>query len=277
MRKADLHIHTDASDDASQTIESVFARAAEIGLTAVTISDHEGMVQWAAGRRLAHKHGLIFLPGIEISSSWNEELVHVLGFFPRGAGQAFERFLRESVWQERRRVQTEVLAHLMRDGAPLTLAEFEAEVQTNPSGTFHLPLYRLLKRKGMVSNAMDYVVMRNEVGVAFHYPTVQEVIEGVHAGGGIVVLAHPGNTAPGFHQFTTDEIATLADAGLDGIEVFHRSHDEEKTQMYAGAADRAGIAKFGGSDSHHANSRLGNLVGDHYCDWDEVLRVIEGD
>ena len=275
MRKADLHIHTDASDDATQTPEWVFARAAELGLTAITISDHEGMTQWDAGRRLARQYGLIFVPGIEISSTWKGMMVHTLGFFPHGAGESFESFMIERVWAERRRVQTAIVKHLESQGADVSLVEYEREVEANRPGTFHMPSYRLLRRKEIIANEREYMELRKATAPGFSYPTVPEVIVAVHAGGGVAVVAHPGSSDPGFHQFTGDDIAVLAAAGLDGLEVFQRKHDEAQTHTYAEAAERLGLAPFGGSDSHKPDAAPGRRVGDHYCDWDRVRRLFE--
>jgi 3',5'-nucleoside bisphosphate phosphatase len=276
MRHADLHIHTNASDDATQTIEWVFARAAELGLTAITISDHEGMVQWDAGRRLAREHGLIFVPGIEISSTWNGLTAHMLGLFPRGAGASLESFLVERVWAERRRVQTAILERLQSQGAALTLDEYEQEIARNRPGTFHMPLYRLLRRKAILADEQEYMALRKATIEGFGYPTAQETIAAIHDAGGAAVLAHPGGSDPGFHQFTGEEIAALAAAGLDGVEVFHRKHDEALTRRYAKAAERLGLPRFGGSDSHRADAAPGRRVGDHTCDWDEVRSVLDG-
>lgn len=275
MHRADLHIHTDASDDATQTPEWVFSRATELGLAAVTFSDHEGMVQWHVGRQLAKEHGISFLPGIEISSTWNGMMAHVLGFFPNGAGNSLESFLIERVWAERRRVQTAMVTELQAKGFALTLDEYEAEAAANRPGTFHMPLLRLLKRRKILATEQEYMVLRKAAVTEFRYPTVPEVIDVVHDAGGAVVLAHPGGTDPGFHQFTDNEIAALAVVGLDGVEVFHRKHTEEQIRYYAKAGDRLGLGKFGGSDSHRPDAVPGRRLGDHYCDWDEVLKVLD--
>ncbi len=82
MRKADLHLHTHASSDASFDPEEVFSIAKARGLTALTFSDHDSFASNAAGQRLADIYDVAFLPGVEITSSWGGKPAHVLGFFP---------------------------------------------------------------------------------------------------------------------------------------------------------------------------------------------------
>ncbi len=95
MRRADLHVHTHASSDASFDPEEVFSVALARGLTALTFSDHDCIDSIAEGQRLSTVYGLTFLPGIEITSSWRGEPAHILGFFPDGPLPSLEEFLAE--------------------------------------------------------------------------------------------------------------------------------------------------------------------------------------
>jgi len=274
MRKADLHIHTNASDDASLDPEWIFARASDRRLAALAFTDHEGMAHWKEGRRLSRQYGVAFLPGIEISSLWKGEMAHLLGYFPHGVDATFERFLTEGVWAERRRVQLTLLKHLQGQGVPVTVEEYEAEAQAGRAGTFHMPLYRLLRRKGIVADAHDYLEVRRSANIRLSYPPVPVVISAVHVAGGIAVLAHPGAGGDNFYDFAAEDIVALAGAGLDGLEVSHRLHDHAMTEGYARLADELGLLKTGGSDIHHESSGDGRGPGDYTCDWDAVLRHI---
>ena len=276
MRRADLHIHTDASDDATQPIEHVFARAAALGLAAITISDHEGIAQWAAGRRLADRYGITFVPGIEISATWIGDLAHVLGLFPAGAGPSFTPFMTERLWSERKRVQLTVLEALRREGMQVTVEEYEAEARSGRPDTFHMPLYRLLRRRGIIADAKEYILLRRETGIRFSYPEIPEVVAAIQAAGGIAVLAHPGVSGEDFHLFGEGDLSALADAGLDGVEVWHHTHNAAQIDAYAGIAHRLSLLPTGGSDSHRVDASAGHRVGDYTCDWDAVVAYLAG-
>ncbi|MEY4079392.1 MAG: hypothetical protein RIS80_1161, partial [Actinomycetota bacterium] len=54
--KIDLHVHTNASDG-KESVETVFARAASLGLDAIAISDHDTTANWDRAKELAVQHG----------------------------------------------------------------------------------------------------------------------------------------------------------------------------------------------------------------------------
>ena len=87
MRKADLHVHTHASSDASLDPEEVFSIAKARGMTAVTFSDHDSIESIAEGQRLSTVYDVTFLPGIEITSSGPR-----FGLFPRWSAFFSGRF-----------------------------------------------------------------------------------------------------------------------------------------------------------------------------------------
>ena len=274
MRKADLHIHTSRSDDSVLEPEQVFRLAKERGLAAVAVTDHERVAQIDENKRLAKRFGVAFLPGIEISSSWQGQLAHVLGFFPTSPAPSFERYLAETVWKERRRVQLFLMERLQQRGMAITIAEYDAEVK---AGGNHVPLYRLMLKKGLLSNFKDYVDIRAAENVRYQFPPIPEVAQAVHEAGGIIAVAHPGTAgAPGsvVYKFDADDIVALAAQGLDGVEVFHFSHSEAQTDYYAQVANRLGLLKTGGSDSHSSTGPVEEQVGSKYCDWDEVLSYL---
>jgi predicted metal-dependent phosphoesterase TrpH len=71
----------------------------------------------------------------------------------------------------------------------------------------------------------------------------------IHHAGGLASLAHPGRTR------IDSSIKTLADAGLDAIEVFHSDHDGATVQRYHALASGLGLLMTGGSDFHGDPSR----------------------
>ena len=281
MRRADLHVHTRASNCATLEPEEVFLVAKERGLTAVAFTDHESIGSIEEGKRLSAVYGVTFLPGIEIFSQFRGRLAHVLGYFIHGVGPSLKAFLLEEAWPAGRKTQLELLECLQQRGVAVTIGEYEAEVL---SGGYELPLYRCLLRKGIVSKVEDYLVMRAAESIEFHYLSIPEVVRAVHEADGIAVLAHPGHPpshpgVPGvdFYPFDAEEISVLAAEGLNGVEVFHPSHTDTQIHYYGLAADRLGLVKTGGSDSHGPRlTGAKRMVGGVSCDWDEVLRYLDG-
>ena len=274
MRKADLHLHTHASSDASFDPEEVFSIAKARGLTALTFSDHDNTDSTAEGQRLAPIYDVAFLPGIEITSSWRGEEAHVLGFFLDGPLPSLADFLVNKIWSVRRQYNLAVLEYVQRQGTGVTIAEHEAKVvgQERSEST---ELYRLLLKKGVVSNLRAFIALREESGVLLRKPPIPEAIQACHEAGGIAVVAHPGHDTGAVFTFDEDNIAALAAAGLNGVEVSHPAHTEAQEDHYAQIADRLGLVKTGGSDMHVPRPEPQKLVGGTYCDWDEVLQYLQ--
>ncbi|MCL2149070.1 MAG: PHP domain-containing protein [Methanomassiliicoccaceae archaeon] len=80
--RADLHIHSEFSDDGRSTVEEIIATAAERGIGCISITDHNTFEAYA----LAKDNGrVLVIPGIEVSSKGG----HVLAYgidrdIPRG-------------------------------------------------------------------------------------------------------------------------------------------------------------------------------------------------
>ena len=79
MGRADLHIHTVASDGVSSVVEILDAVAAREDLAVIAITDHERIDAAVAGRSIAHDRGLRteIVVGEEISTRGG----HLLGLF----------------------------------------------------------------------------------------------------------------------------------------------------------------------------------------------------
>ncbi|MEW4451157.1 PHP domain-containing protein, partial [Bremerella sp. JC817] len=79
-RGADLHVHTTHSDG-SCTPGDVVRAAATVGLSALSITDHDTLSAFAVARPEAQRLGIELIPGIELSASDGTREVHILGHF----------------------------------------------------------------------------------------------------------------------------------------------------------------------------------------------------
>ena len=77
--KADLHIHTCASDG-NWTPAELIAEAQKVGLGALAVTDHDSIANVLETERLAKEAGLKFLPAAEICSTKNDICFHILGY-----------------------------------------------------------------------------------------------------------------------------------------------------------------------------------------------------
>ena len=246
--RADLHIHTTASDGC-WTPEEVIAQVQDEGIGLFAIADHDSVAHVEITARLARQAGLAFLPGVEISSRMNGRIFHILGYGIDPRDGELDRMLEENTshleW-----VNEENLRLLGRAGYPLDLKAYAA-YQPDPSRGGWKALNYLID-EGICRDVYDFL-SRLYVGPLrppipdFVHP--ERVCTTIRAAGGLPVLAHPGATLrdPSIDE---DALTPFLDFGLAGVECYSYAHDEAATAAYRAFCQRHGLLVTGGSDSH---------------------------
>ena len=80
-------------------------------------------------------------------------------------------------------------------------------------------------------------------------PTVQDAIGVIKAAGGVAIWAHPFWDLDD-PQEVVDTIVRFKGYGVDGIEVFYPTHDEEQTKLLHATCTEHGLLKTGSADFH---------------------------
>lgn len=260
----DLHLHSTCSDG-TDTPARLARLAAEAGLTAAVLTDHDGTDGTSAFLAAALDAGIRSTTGMEISADVPGRTVHLLAYGFNPADPALSAALAR-VRDGRRRRNAEILAKLSRAGCPLSLSEVVAEAGS-PDLIARPHFARALVRKGYAhdrSDAFRRYLGRGARAYAERYRLApREAIELVRGAGGAVSLAHPSST-----QFDRAElrdfVARLADWGLAGIEVFYTGHLPGQIEEYLSLVREFGLVATGGSDYHGENKpavRIGVAYG----------------
>jgi predicted metal-dependent phosphoesterase TrpH len=102
----DPHVHSEGSYDCDVPVEEVLAAAADAGLDALAITDHDTIERSLRAVELAPTYGLVAIPGIEVSTADG----HLLAL---GVEEALEpgRPLRETAAEVRSRGGATVVPH----------------------------------------------------------------------------------------------------------------------------------------------------------------------
>ncbi len=246
-RRADLHLHTLASDGADSVVQ-VLETSRREGLAAVSITDHDSVGSVAEAVSLGPEYGVEVVPGIEISVDLGEAEMHLLGYFIDYRDR--ELLARLSYLRDiRSRRAARMLEILAGMGIPLDLEALLPGQITGSVGRLHIAL--ALVRAGHVRSPGEafarYIGNDGPAYVPKLKLEVPEAMDMILRAGGVPVLAHPG-------QFNRDEmIPDLIDRGLAGLEAYYPSHSRFEVNHYLELARHYGLVATGGSDFHGLN------------------------
>ena len=271
----DLHVHSTVSDGLFPPHE-VVRLAAEMGLRAVALTDHDTVAgvpeALAAGRAL----GIEVIPGVEFSADFDDGACHILGYFIDHTHQPFLDLL-HAARQGREERNLKILARLNELGIPLTMEEVTRGAKEGVLTRGHFAS-ALMERKVVKNWDEAFQKYLGRDGLAYvsrRRVTPADAIQAVRAAGGLAALAHPRQLNRGAAE--TDEwIERLAAAGLEAVETASPDHTPNYARRYKAAAERLGLLEVGGTDWHgrpEANIRLGLGAGSMAVHYDLVQRM----
>lgn len=218
-----------------------------MGLTTISITDHDTTGGIDDARAAAAVHGIRVIDGIEITAVEDGRDVHVLGYFLDPANGPLRAFLERQRTDRVRRVRgmSERLAALgvPIDPEPLIARGLE---QGQTVGRPHVAA-ALLARRHVQSwdEAFEkYLAEGRPAFVPRAGASAVEVIRVIHEAGGVASLAHPGLSE------VDARIPALASAGLDALEAVHGDHAPETESRYRAMAAGLALAVTAGSDYH---------------------------
>ena len=249
MRKIDLHIHTNASDGTDSPAAAV-ELASRLGLAAIGITDHDSVAgvpeAVAAGARL----GVEVVPGIEVSSDYRDNNVHILGYFVDVQSPALRPVL-DWVKNERDERNRKIAAMFAADGFDISLDILEQLYPNSVLGRPHFAEY--LMHKGYTASVKEGFDRYLEVGRPYYLPkrriSVARAVEVIVAAGGVPVLAHP--LQYGYPEKETLEMIEYAKAlGVRALECYYSEHSPAQQAWMLRQAERYGLGVTGGSDYH---------------------------
>lgn len=248
----DLHTHSTESDG-TLSPQELMQLAADIGLSAIALTDHDTVNGLAKAKPVAQKLGIELVPGIELSTDYNGTEVHMLGFYIDDTDPAFLSKLQKFI--ESRDLRNEKMAFLLqKEGFDITLDKLYQEYPESVITRAHFARY--LVEHGFVKDRDT--VFRKYLGdncrcyVPREKITPFEAIDFIHLGGGLAFFAHPVLCHMN-HDRLRFFIRDLKDAGLTGMEAIYSMNtpgDERNMKKLASEFD---LLISGGSDFHGEN------------------------
>jgi predicted metal-dependent phosphoesterase TrpH len=256
-------LHSDGALPAAQVV----ANAAAAGIQVLALSDHDTVDGVDEAIAAGAEHGVTIIPATEISAVFGRyEDLHVLGYgIDHHDAQLAERLLaaradrelradrmgeklRELGWE----VDDALLAKRRAGGKPIGRPHLTQAVLDHPANAGRLAEHGY---DDVSSFLPDFLIPGKPAYLARTHPTVIEAISWIHEAGGVAIWAHP--------YWDLDSDAEVLEAidlfrehGLDGVECFYVTHNEEQTNLLAARCDELGLLKTGSSDYHGPEHRL---------------------
>ena len=269
----DLHAHSNVSDG-TQAPGAVMASAAEAGLDVVALTDHDSTDGWAEAALGAREYGVALVPGMEISCRTTEGIsVHLLCYLHDPGHPGLLEEITKA--KDARFTRAERMVSLLAEDYPLSWDDVIHHVA--PGATLGRPhIADALVAAGVVADRTEafesILTSRSRYFVQHYAPDPAFAVELVRAAGGVPVFAHPVASARGrvVGERTYQE---MIDAGLAGLEIYHRDNPEEGRAFLRKLADRHGLLVTGSSDYHGAGKP--NLLGENLTTPEVFARIEE--
>lgn len=245
MLRADLHIHSTASDGWFSPSD-VIGIASARGLNYVALCDHDTVDGVGIALSAVHRHNDLFVvPSVELSTDYGDQNIHILGYWIDHTSPALLGHLKRNAHASSERVKL-MAERLSDDGYRVTREDL---IRVGDGGMWRRPhLARVLVDKGYATTIEDAFrrFLGNEAPyfVPHRHMSTKEGIDLIAEAGGLPFAAHPAlSDLQGL-------IGSLADLGLKGLEAFHSRQSELETARLLESAKRYRLTVSGGSDWH---------------------------
>ncbi|CAN5442374.1 PHP domain-containing protein [soil metagenome] len=259
---ADLHCHSCVSDGTLQP-EELAARAQANGVQLWALTDHDEIGGQHRAQQAAARIGLDYLSGTEISVTFADVTVHIvgLGFDPDDAALAAGLAATRGGRRER---ALEMASGLAKVGIP-DAYDGALKYVGNPELISRTHFARHLVDSGVCQDTHEvfrkYLVEGKPGYVPHRWARLRDAVEWIAQAGGVAVIAHPAR-----YKFTANEEYALFSEfkahGGRGVEVVTGSHSSADAVRYTETALEFDLLASRGSDFHsptESHTDLGTL------------------
>ena len=247
---ADLHCHSTVSDG-TLSPEELAVRASANGVQLWALTDHDEVGGQHRAKTSANALGMHYLTGAEISVTFANQTVHIVGLGFDADNSALVQGLCDTRNGRERRAR-DMAADLERVGIP---GAFEGALKYvgNPDLISRTHFARYMVEVGVCADPHEvfkkYLTEGKPGFVEHRWAKLADAVHWITGAGGIAVIAHPGR-----YNFTPNEEFALftefKNHGGQGVEVVTGSHTVPEYQKYADMAQEFDLLASRGSDFH---------------------------
>lgn len=245
MIKADFHVHTSSSDGVLSPKEVVF-KAYKNNVKYLSITDHDTVSGLDEALVESQKYDISFIPGIELSTQYNNESIHILGYF-KDKSYNNQNFIQElDKIKNHRIIRAQKITKKLDDEFNIKIS-FE-KILKESKDTIARPHIA----KAIIDAGYDY--SHDEIFDKFigkdskaYVPTLKLSTEyGINLlkkYNALIFLAHP-------KLIKNTPIEEFIKMNIDGIESIYYQNTTEETNYYLNIAKEYNLLNSCGSDFH---------------------------
>ncbi|MCD6025734.1 MAG: hypothetical protein K0R08_253 [Solimicrobium sp.] len=250
MLNVDLHCHSTVSDGLLSPVEMAH-RAHANGVDVWALTDHDEVGGVDAARLAANELGMRHIAGVEISVTWADKTIHILGLKIDDTNSQLVKGLHDTRNGRQKRAR-QIGSMLESAGIPDAYSGALRYVR-NPDLISRTHFARYLIESGVCKDITDvfkhYLVNGKPGYVEHRWARLSDCLSWIKDAGGVAVIAHPGR-----YDLTPLQMSALLDefkqSSGQGIEVVTGSHTPAQFVEYAKVAKRYGFLASRGSDFH---------------------------
>ncbi|MGR9012048.1 MAG: PHP domain-containing protein [Gammaproteobacteria bacterium] len=258
----DLHCHSTASDGALSPTALV-QRAYEHGVTSLALTDHDTVSGLSEAQSAATAVGINLIPGIELSTSWQNKCFHIVGLGINPDYQPLREATRNLQIMRTERAE-KIADKLEKKRIPGALEAVKKAAGDGMITRSHFADFLLSQfHVSTQQEAFDrYLGAGKAAFVSTTWTDMELAINWISQSGGVAVLAHPlryNLTASWIKRV----LAAFKEFGGLGIEVVTGRYNADEIKTVAGYAARFDLAGSIGSDFHNPANQwieLGKLA-----------------
>lgn len=243
INKIDLHFHSNASDGLLNP-KKLLDLAKINSIDVLSLTDHDSVNNNNEMEKLCIKENIKFIPGIEVSTKYNGESIHILAYFKNNSYKNKEFLDKLNEFRENRISRAKEIIRRLKEFYNIEISYEDLKKEENMSiGRPHLA--KLIKDKYNISFDEIFKTVLNDNSKAYipsSNLTIEEAFDLLNLTDCIKIIAHPG-------QYNTS-IEELLKFDFDGIECFYSMHTMDEISKYLKIAKENNLFVTCGSDYH---------------------------
>lgn len=272
MKRTDFHVHTNFSDGILSP-KDIIDRAKENNVSILAITDHDTIDGITEAISLANENDIKLIPGIELSCNYNNESIHLLGFFKDNSYTSENLLKLLDEIKNRRIIRAKNMVKKLKEKFDINIdfnkvSELGGEIIARPH------IARAIIDAGY-PYSQDYI-FDNFIGkdkpayIPTTKITLEEGIEILHKFNAIAILAHP-------ILIKNTPLKEFLKFDLDGIEAIYYLNSKEQEEYLIKFAKENNLLITAGSDCHgdFINDDRHGDIGDMPLPEEHLLKFLE--